>query len=129
MLCYTSEGFCCLSGNLRHLLCNVQIAANFVNDMWRTTLCLQYSAEMLAAGCLYAAAKVTQTEVPLLDGKPWCASFPRLHSELDFNRICRPPIKDGPATEELHLRSQSLHPWLLQLAWCPVPFGPLRGCP
>jgi cyclin T len=48
-----------------------QIAANFVNDMWRTTLCLQYSAEMLAAGCLYAAVKVTHTEVPLVDGKPW----------------------------------------------------------
>jgi hypothetical protein len=51
-----------------------QLAANFLNDSWETTLCLRHPANFLAAGMLYSAIKVTKTEVPLQEGgKPWCA--------------------------------------------------------
>lgn len=50
----------------------LQVAANFLNDMWETTLSLRHPAEFLAAGALYSALKITQTEVPLQEGgKPW----------------------------------------------------------
>lgn len=45
-----------------------QLAANFLHDMWETTLSLRHPAAFLAAGALYAAIKITKTEVPLLEG-------------------------------------------------------------
>lgn len=51
-----------------------QLAANFLNDMWETTLSLRHPANFLAAGALYCAIKITKTEVPLQEGgKSWCA--------------------------------------------------------
>lgn len=60
----------CSTGLLPH----PQLAANFLNDMWETTLSLRHPANFLAAGALYCAIKITKTEVPLQEGgKSWCA--------------------------------------------------------
>jgi hypothetical protein len=49
-----------------------QLAANFLNDMWETTLSLRHPANFLAAGALYCAIKITKTDVPLQEGgKSW----------------------------------------------------------
>ena len=65
-----------ISCQLFHVtICLRQLAVNFLNDMWETTLSLRHPANFLAAGALYCAIKITKTDVPLQEGgKPWCAS-------------------------------------------------------
>jgi hypothetical protein len=62
-----------------------QLAANFLNDMWETTLSLRHPANFLAAGALYCAIKITKTDVPLQEGgKSWCAALNGPSALLEF---------------------------------------------
>ncbi|XP_078428316.1 cyclin-T1-3-like [Wolffia australiana] len=53
----------------------VKVAWNFVNDWLKTTLCLQYKPQYIAAGSLYLAAKVTKVKLPSEKGLVWWHEF------------------------------------------------------
>lgn len=48
-----------------------QVAANFLNDSYKTTVHLRYPPVFIAVGALYTAIKLARVEVPLIDGQPW----------------------------------------------------------
>ncbi|PWZ29301.1 Cyclin-T1-2 [Zea mays] len=52
-----------------------QVAWNFVNDWLKTTLCLQYKPQYIAAGSLYLAAKLHNIKLPLHGAHVWWHQF------------------------------------------------------
>ncbi|KAM0871094.1 hypothetical protein ACQ4PT_039613 [Festuca glaucescens] len=52
-----------------------QVAWNFVNDWLKTTLCLQYKPQYIAAGSLYLAAKLHDVKLPLHGTHVWWHQF------------------------------------------------------
>uniref|UniRef100_A0A0D9YRR8 Cyclin-like domain-containing protein n=1 Tax=Oryza glumipatula TaxID=40148 RepID=A0A0D9YRR8_9ORYZ len=52
-----------------------QVAWNFVNDWLKTTLCLQYKPQYIAAGSLYLAAKFQNVKLPVHGGHVWWHQF------------------------------------------------------
>lgn len=52
-----------------------QVAWNFVNDWLKTTLCLQYKPQYVAAGSLYLAAKLHNIKLPLHGAHVWWHQF------------------------------------------------------
>ncbi|KAL6640287.1 hypothetical protein ACP70R_022136 [Stipagrostis hirtigluma subsp. patula] len=52
-----------------------QVAWNFVNDWIKTTLCLQYKPQYIAAGSLYLAAKIHNIKLPLHGAHVWWHQF------------------------------------------------------
>ncbi|EES07541.2 hypothetical protein SORBI_3004G302600 [Sorghum bicolor] len=52
-----------------------QVAWNFVNDWLKTTLCLQYKPQYIAAGSLYLAAKLHNIKLPLHGAQVWWHQF------------------------------------------------------
>ncbi|TVU30213.1 hypothetical protein EJB05_21823 [Eragrostis curvula] len=52
-----------------------QVAWNFVNDWLKTTLCLQFKPQYIAAGSLYLAAKVHNIKLPLHGAHVWWHQF------------------------------------------------------
>ncbi|XP_006647234.1 cyclin-T1-2-like [Oryza brachyantha] len=52
-----------------------QVAWNFVNDWLKTTLCLQYKPQYIAAGSLYLAAKLQNIKLPVHAGHVWWHQF------------------------------------------------------
>ncbi|KAK3154016.1 hypothetical protein QOZ80_2BG0184760 [Eleusine coracana subsp. coracana] len=52
-----------------------QVAWNFVNDWFKTTLCLQFKPQYIAAGSLYLAAKVHNIKLPLHGPRVWWHQF------------------------------------------------------
>ncbi|CAN6236296.1 unnamed protein product [Urochloa humidicola] len=52
-----------------------QVAWNFVNDWLKTTLCLQYKPQYIAAGSLYLAAKLHNIKLPLHGARVWWHQF------------------------------------------------------
>ncbi|XP_066322198.1 cyclin-T1-2-like isoform X2 [Miscanthus floridulus] len=52
-----------------------QVAWNFVNDWLKTTLCLQYKPQYIAAGSLYLAAKLHNIKLPLHGVHVWWHQF------------------------------------------------------
>ncbi|KAF8649679.1 hypothetical protein HU200_064220 [Digitaria exilis] len=52
-----------------------QVAWNFVNDCLKTTLCLQYKPQYIAAGSLYLAAKLNNFKLPLHGAHVWWHQF------------------------------------------------------
>ncbi|CAM0945725.1 unnamed protein product [Alopecurus aequalis] len=52
-----------------------QVAWNFVNDWLKTTLCLQYKPQYIAAGSLYLAAKLHNVKLPLHGTHVWWHQF------------------------------------------------------
>ncbi|KQJ94550.1 cyclin-T1-2 [Brachypodium distachyon] len=52
-----------------------QVAWNFVNDWLKTTLCLQYKPQYIAAGSLYLAAKLHDVKLPLHGAHVWWHQF------------------------------------------------------
>ncbi|KAL6899892.1 hypothetical protein ACP4OV_006550 [Aristida adscensionis] len=52
-----------------------QMAWNFVNDWIKTTLCLQYKPQYIAAGSLYLAAKLHNIKLPLHGAHVWWHQF------------------------------------------------------
>ncbi|KAK4490307.1 hypothetical protein RD792_000974 [Penstemon davidsonii] len=53
----------------------VKVAWNFVNDWFKTTLCLQYKPHYIAAGSVYLAAKLQKIKLPSANGKAWWMQF------------------------------------------------------
>lgn len=53
----------CLKGNKERLQKIVQMAWTFVNDLFCTTLCLQWEPEVIAVAFLYLSAKLNQLEI------------------------------------------------------------------
>jgi len=59
-----------------------QVAWNFVNDSLRTTLCLQYKPQLIAAAAIYLASKFLKYTLP--EGqKPWWEVFNVRIQDLD----------------------------------------------
>ncbi|PWZ19801.1 Cyclin-T1-2 [Zea mays] len=52
-----------------------QVAWNFVNDWLKTTLCLQYKPQYIAAGSLYLAARLHDIKLPLHGAHVWWHQF------------------------------------------------------
>jgi cyclin T len=52
-----------------------QVAWNFVNDWLKTTLCLQFKPQYIAAGSLYLTAKVHNIKLPLHGPHVWWHQF------------------------------------------------------
>uniref|UniRef100_A0A0D9VGK4 Cyclin-like domain-containing protein n=1 Tax=Leersia perrieri TaxID=77586 RepID=A0A0D9VGK4_9ORYZ len=52
-----------------------QVAWNFVNDWLKTTLCLQYKPQYIAAGSLYLAAKLHNVKLPVHGAHVWWHQF------------------------------------------------------
>ncbi|CAL5029919.1 unnamed protein product [Urochloa decumbens] len=52
-----------------------QVAWNFVNDWLKTTLCLQYKPQYIAAGSLYLTAKLHNIKLPLHGARVWWHQF------------------------------------------------------
>ncbi|KAF0932985.1 hypothetical protein E2562_013632 [Oryza meyeriana var. granulata] len=52
-----------------------QVAWNFVNDWLKTTLCLQYKPQYIAAGSLYLAAKLLNIKLPVHGEHVWWHQF------------------------------------------------------
>ncbi len=49
----------------------LKIAYNFVNDSFRSTVCLFYSPQVIAMACLEIAQMYLATELPDHNDKPW----------------------------------------------------------
>eukprot|EP00884_Botryococcus_braunii_P017317 jgi/Botrbrau1/4269/Bobra.0390s0009.1 len=61
----------------------MQITWNFLNDSYRTTLCLQYDLRYIGIGALLLHFRLKKLEAPLVDGKLWWKAFcPSLKVEL-----------------------------------------------
>ncbi|XP_051144178.1 cyclin-T1-3-like [Andrographis paniculata] len=56
---------------LSHHFALGQAAWNFVNDSYRTTLCLQCKPNQIAAGALFLASKFVKIQLPSVGGKTW----------------------------------------------------------
>jgi uncharacterized membrane protein YbhN (UPF0104 family) len=56
-----------------------QKAWNFLNDSLRTTVCLRFSAEVVATAAIYMAARLLR--LPLPESPPWWELF-----EVSFER-------------------------------------------
>ncbi|KXZ56259.1 CYCL1 protein [Gonium pectorale] len=50
-----------------------QLAWNILNDSYRTTLCVRFKGNVVAAGAIYLAAR--RLQVPLPDNPPWWEAF------------------------------------------------------
>ncbi|PIN21562.1 CDK9 kinase-activating protein cyclin T [Handroanthus impetiginosus] len=53
----------------------VKVAWNFVNDWLRTTLCLQYKPQYIAAGSVFLATKLQKIKLSILNGTAWWMQF------------------------------------------------------
>eukprot|EP00003_Mantamonas_plastica_P020438 TRINITY_DN329_c0_g1_i10.p1 TRINITY_DN329_c0_g1~~TRINITY_DN329_c0_g1_i10.p1 ORF type:complete len:311 (+),score=94.73 TRINITY_DN329_c0_g1_i10:1306-2238(+) len=64
-----------------------QVAWNFINDSLRTTLCLQFEPEQVAAAAIYLASKYLKMTLPNgADNKPWFRHFMIMKTE-DLDKI------------------------------------------
>ncbi|XP_026664288.2 cyclin-T1-3-like isoform X1 [Phoenix dactylifera] len=59
-----------------------QTAWNFVNDVLRTSLCLQYKPQHMAAGAFFLAAKFAKVKLPF-EGEFWLQEFNITSQELE----------------------------------------------
>ena len=83
----------------------------FLSDSSLTTLCLLFNSRTIAAASLYAAARLTDVELPDEDGRPWCEIQ---HVKVrDIRRACnmmvdmyeQAPGKDGEGSIYVGLRT------------------------